>query len=86
MAGSRSLRASRHKARDYDHIDARLQQLQAQVPVLMAEVEIKDKAEDRRYGKQNLGDEIPAEMQSRESGLANLKQTRAALAKWCLCT
>ena len=63
----------------YDHIDPRLQQLQAQVRALMAEVEMKDKAEDRRYGKQNRGDEIPAELQRRESRIAKLKQAKAAL-------
>ena len=71
--------ASRHKAMSYDHIDPRLQQLQAQVRALMAEAEMKDKAEDRRYGKQNRGDEIPAELQRRESRIAKLKEAKAAL-------
>ena len=71
--------ASRHKAMSYDHIDPRLQQLQAQVRALMAEAEMKDKAEDRRYGKQNRGDEIPAELRRRESRIAKLKEAKAAL-------
>lgn len=71
--------ASRHKAMSYDHMDPRLQQLQAQVRSLLAEAESKDKAEDRRYGKHNRGDEIPAELQRRDSRIAKLKEAKAAL-------
>lgn len=64
--------ASRHKAMSYDHLDPRLQ-------ALLAEAEAKDQAEDRRYGKHNRGDEIPAELQRRESRIAKLKEAKAAL-------
>jgi len=67
--------ASRHKAMSYDHIDPRLEQVRA----LMAEAEMKDKAEDRRYGKQNRGDEIPAELQRHEGRIARLQEAKAAL-------
>ena len=71
--------ASRHKAMSYDHIDPRLQQLQTQVRTLLAEAETKDTAEDRRYGTQNRGDEIPAELHRRESRIAKLTEAKAAL-------
>jgi hypothetical protein len=64
--------ASRHKAMSYDHLDPRLR-------ALLAEAEAKDQAEDRRYGKHNRGDEIPAELQRRESRIAKLKEAKAAL-------
>ncbi|MGC2190870.1 MAG: IS1182 family transposase [Candidatus Dormiibacterota bacterium] len=71
--------ASRHKAMSYDHMDQRLQALQAQVRALLAEAEAKDQAEDRRYGKHHRGDEIPEELQRRESRIAKLKEAKAAL-------
>jgi hypothetical protein len=60
-------------------MEQRLQALQAQVLALLAEAEAKDKAEDRRHGKHNRGDEIPADLQRRESRIAKLKEAKAAL-------
>lgn len=62
----------------YDHFDPRVHQLQARVVALMAEAEMKDKVEDRRYEGQSRGKEIPSELQRCERHIAKLKEFEAA--------
>lgn len=58
--------------RTYDHIEG-------EVKRMLAEAETKDREEDKLYGKDKRGDELPAELQERGSRLARLKECKARL-------
>src|SRR5712671_3069678 len=67
--------ASKHKAMSYGRMKEREQQLRAEVRELLAQAEAADAAEDAHYGGDRRGDELPAELQRRET---RLKKIRAA--------
>jgi hypothetical protein len=46
---------------------------------LLAEADRQDEAEDARYGKDRLGDELPEELRRRESRLKRIRQAKRAL-------
>lgn len=58
--------------RTYDHIES-------EVKRMLAEAENKDTEEDKLYGKDKRGDELPEELQDRRSRLARLKECKARL-------
>jgi transposase len=53
--------------------------IQAEVDRMLAEAEAVDTAEDKLYGPDKRGDELPEELQDRRSRLARLKAAKAAL-------
>jgi transposase len=59
--------ASKHKAMSYDRMQEKEKQLKAEVKQLLAQAEAADAAEDQQYGKDRRGDELPAELQRRET-------------------
>ena len=61
--------ASKHKAMSYGRMMEREGQLAAEV----------DEEEDRRYGKDRRGDELPEELAFRESRLRKIREAKAAL-------
>jgi len=67
--------ASKHKAMSYGRMQEKQRQLREEVQQLLAQAEAADEEEDRRYGKQR-GDELPAELQRRETRLAKIKQAK----------
>ena len=67
--------ASKHKAMSYGRMKEQERQLRAEVRELLAQAEATDAAEDAHYGVDRRGDELPAELQRRES---RLKKIRAA--------
>ena len=71
--------ASKHKAMSYDRMREKQRQLRAEVTQLLAQAEAADAAEDAEDGADRRGDELPAELQRRESRLARIReaQTRA---------
>jgi transposase len=71
--------ASKHKAMSYDRMQKTEKELEAQITELLAEAERLDDAEDEQHGKGRRGDELPAELQRRESRLAKIKEAKAAL-------
>jgi transposase len=71
--------ASRHKAMSYDHLGPKIEGLQAEVDVLLAEAEAADRAEDEAFGEDRRGDEIAPELARRESRLAKLRQAKEAI-------
>jgi transposase len=78
--------ASRHKAMSYERMgtkEARLEQeiaaLRAQVDAVLADAAATDQAEDEAFGADRRGDELPAELQRRESRLAVIREAKAAL-------
>lgn len=78
--------ASRRKAMSHgrmvkaeEQLDDEIAALRARVDALLAEAEVTDAAEDERFGADRRGDELPAELQRRESRLAKIREAKAAL-------
>ena len=70
--------ASKHKAMSYGRMLEEQQQLKEEVKQLLEQAEAADEAEDREYGDRR-GDELPAELQRRETRLARIKEAKKAL-------
>src|SRR4029453_18858674 len=71
--------ASKHKAMSYDRMRAKQQQLREEVSQLLAQAEAADAADDAEYGPDRRGDELPAELQRRESRLQRIREAKRAL-------
>ena len=71
--------ASKHKAMSYGRMQEKQQQLKQEVRQLLGQAEAADAEEDERHGREGRGDELPAELQRRESRLAKIKQAKKAL-------
>ena len=67
--------ASKHRAMSYGRMKERQQQLREEVKELLAQAEAADQEEDQRYGNKR-GDELPEELQRRETRLAKIKQAK----------
>ncbi len=70
--------ASKHKAMSYGRMKEKQQQLKEEVKQLLEQAEAADEAEDRQYGSQ-CGDELPEELQRRETRLAKIKEAKKVL-------
>ena len=71
--------ASRNKAMSYGRMKEKEAQLKAEVAELLRRAEETDAEEDRRYGKDKRGDELPEELAFRESRLRKIREAKAAL-------
>jgi hypothetical protein len=78
--------ASRRKAMSYGRMIKAEAQLEAEISLiranalaLLADAERVDVAEDERFGADRRGDELPEELQRRESRLARIREARQAL-------
>jgi hypothetical protein len=71
--------ASKHKAMSYDRMHDKQTQLREEVSQLLAQAEAADVAEDAEYGTNRRGDELPAELQRRESRLKRIREAKRAL-------
>src|SRR6266436_3401608 len=71
--------ASKHKAMSYGRMKEREQQLRAEVRELLAQAEAADAAEDAHYWGDRRGDELPAELQRRETRLKKIRAAQRAL-------
>ena len=71
--------ASKHKAMSYDRMQEKEKQLKAEVKQLLAQAEAADAAEDQQYGKDRRGDELPAELQRRETRIKKIQQAKRAV-------
>lgn len=71
--------ASKHKAMSYGRMKDKAQQLRNEVAQLLAQAEATDAAEDAEYGADVRGDELPAELQRRESRLQRIREATRAL-------
>lgn len=71
--------ASKHKAMSYGRIEESERKIQQEVKEILAEAEALDVAEDARYGSGNSGEELPAELQRRQSRLAKIREAKQAL-------
>jgi transposase len=73
--------ASKHKAMRYGRMRDKEKQLRDEVKHLLAQAEAADAAEDAAYGADRRGDELPAELQRRESRLKRIREAKRALEK-----
>jgi len=71
--------ASKHKAMSYGRMREKQRQLREEVNELLAQAEATDAAEDAEYGADQRGDELPAELQRRESRLKRIREAKRAL-------
>jgi len=71
--------ASKRKAMSYARMTEKEKILAAEVSALLAEAERIDKAEDKQFGKNRRGDELPAELARREIRLGKIREAKAAL-------
>jgi transposase len=71
--------ASKHKAMSYDRMGEKQKQLKAEVKQLLAQAEAADAEEDARYGRDRSGDELPAELERRETRLKKIREAQRAL-------
>ena len=70
--------ASRHKAMSYRRMKEKETQLAAEVAELLRRAQEVDDEEDRRYGKDKRGDELPEELVFREGRLEKIREAMAA--------
>ncbi len=71
--------ASKHKAMSYKRMNETEARLKQEIDALLAAAEKTDAEEDARYGKDRRGDELPAELQRRESRLRKIQEAKTAL-------
>jgi transposase len=71
--------ASIHKAMSHERMEKSEQQLRQEMRALLRKAEIIDAQEDGRYGKGKRGNELPEELQRRESRLEKIRQAKAEL-------
>src|SRR6266849_5556289 len=71
--------ASKHKAMSYGRMKEKQQQLRDEVKQLLEQAEAADAAEDAEYGADRCGDELPAELQRRESRLKRIREAKRVL-------
>src|SRR6266481_9169090 len=71
--------ASKHKAMSYGRMEETKKRLREEVRKLLGQAEAADKEEDQRYGGDRRGDELPEELQRRETRIARIRETKQAL-------
>lgn len=71
--------ASRHKAMSYDRMKQEEKKLESEIAELLKQAERTDQKEDQEYGSENRGDELPEEMQRRESRLKKIREAKKRL-------
>ena len=71
--------ASKHKAMSYGRMKETEKRLREEVRKLLNQAEAADKEEDSRYGRDRRGDELPEELQRRETRMARIREAKHAL-------
>jgi transposase len=71
--------ASKHKAMSYGRMPEKQRQLRDEVRQLLAQAEAADATDDAAYGSDQQGDDLPADLQRRESRLARIREAKRAL-------
>ena len=71
--------ASRHKAMSYDYMLKEERRLKEEIKALLAQAEEADQAEDKTYGRDRRGEELPEELARRQSRLHKIREAKAAL-------
>ncbi len=71
--------ASKHKAMSYERMQEQEKAIKEQVKELLARAAAADTEEDALYGKDRAGDELPEELQRRETRLKRIREAKRAL-------
>jgi transposase len=71
--------ASKHKAMSYGRMEETEKRLRKEVQELLKEAEAVDEEEDKRYGRERQGEELPKELQRRETRIARIQEAKKAL-------
>ena len=71
--------ASKHQAMSYGRMQETEKRLQEEVRRLLEEAEAVDAEEDARYGRDRRGDELPEELQRRETRIERIREARQTL-------
>lgn len=71
--------ASKHKAMSYGRMCEAEKELEEEVKRLLSEAERIDDEEDKLYGRDRRGDELPEELARRETRLKRIREAKAAL-------
>jgi transposase len=71
--------ASKHKAMSYKRMKEEEKRLRKEIRELLAKANHADDREDKRYGRDRRGDELPAELARREDRLQSIKAARHRL-------
>jgi transposase len=73
--------ASKHKAMSYERMQTEEERLAKEIENLVSEAQQIDEKEDKLYGKNKRGDEIPKELRRRENRLAKIRKAKTELEK-----
>ena len=73
--------ASKHKAMSYERMQSEEERLVQEIAEMTAEAEQIDQTEDKLYGKNKRGDEIPKALRRPEGRLAAIRKAKAELEK-----
>jgi transposase len=71
--------ASKHKAMSYGRMKEKIPAMEKEIAQWFAEAERADRSEDKRFGKDQNGDELPEWVKNKELRLAKMKEAKAAL-------
>jgi transposase len=71
--------ASKHKAMSYDRMRQEEKRLENEIAELIKQAERTDRQEDQKYGSDQRGDELPQELQRRESRLKKIREAKKRL-------
>src|SRR5881628_3612576 len=71
--------ASKHKAMSYGRMVEKEAALRREIKEMFRQAEAIDREEDRRYGPDRRGDELPEELARRETRLKKIREAKAAL-------
>ncbi len=71
--------ASKHKAMSYGRMEEKEKQLRETVKKLLAQAEATDSEEDTQYGNQRSAEDLPAELQRRQTRLQRIREAKRVL-------
>jgi transposase len=71
--------ASKHKAMSYGRMQEKEAALRREIQEMFRQADAIDREEDRRYGPDRRGDELPEELARRETRLKKIREAKAAL-------
>jgi transposase len=71
--------ASKHKAMSYGRMKQDISRLEQEIARLLKDADKTDRREDKKYGADKRGDELPEELARRETRLAKIMEAKRAL-------
>src|SRR6266436_5616125 len=71
--------ASKHKAMSYGRMEETEKRLRKEVQEMLKQAEAVDEEEDKRYGRERQGEELPEELQRRETRIARIQEAKKVL-------